>query len=161
MFNAASTIKVPLNMLYYDRFAQGTLSANQTIVLASSDIEEGAGRTTSDYAVGSSIPISYLQEQSIVNSDNTATNCLIKGLGGFSTFRSLLPQYSDVSLPSSFYSQNVITMNYMMDVMESLYQNQDHYAGLISLMKQASAGEYLQSSTRQFEIAQKYGLFGG
>lgn len=158
-WNAASTIKIPLNMIYYDRYATGTLSPNDTVVLTSNEVEEGAGRTLIDNKLNQHIPFSYLQEQSIVNSDNTATNLLIKGLGGFSTFRQELPQYSDAILPSSFYSQNVVTMEYMLDVMQHLYEHRDHYQELISYMKDASDGEYLKASTSQIPIAQKYGLY--
>lgn len=163
VFNAASTIKVPLSMLYFDRYESGEMNPQETIMLTSSDIEGGDGMTLDDYPLGSYIPYSYLQKQSIIFSDNTATNLLIKGLGGFTAFRNLLPDYntSNHSLPSSFYTQNVITMNYMLDVMHHLYANQDHYKTMIAMMKQASAGEYLQRSTDAFEIAQKYGLFEG
>lgn len=159
LFQAASTIKVPLNMLYYDRYEQGLMSPQQTLPLLSTDLEEGDGYTAIDYRLNQMIPYSYLQEQSIVYSDNTATNMLVRGLNGFNTFRSLLEAYASEKLPAEFYTQNVVNMRYMLDVMKTLVKHDDHYALLISQMKEASLGMYLQQSSDTFEIAQKYGMY--
>ncbi len=84
---------------------------------------------------------------------------LVRGLGGFGKFRDQLAQYSTQTLPREFYTQNVVTMNYMSDVMKKLFQDQKKYAKVISYMKNAAVGCFLQSSTDVFEIAQKYGQF--
>jgi len=158
LINAASTIKVPLNMLYEDAYAQQKMRPNQTISLRQSDIETGGGYTSQN-RLNTPLTYAYLQEQSIVFSDNTATNMLVRALGGFSAFRKQLAQYSDAKLPQAFYSQNVITAEYMADVMRTLYQESERYENLIAHMKSASKDEYLQASSDVFEIAQKYGSF--
>lgn len=160
MINAASTIKVPLNMLYEDAYAKKEMDSNQTISLIYSDIEPGGGMT-SEHKLNTPLTYAYLQEQSIVYSDNTATNMLVRALGGFFEFRKQITRYSDARLPESFYSQNVITAAYMSDVMHTLYQQSDRYHHLIEHMKQASEGEYLQASCEAFEVAQKYGSYDG
>lgn len=157
LFYAASIVKVPLNMVFEDRYANGEMHPQDTIALLSSDIESGAGNTLKDYKINERVPYAYLQEQSIVYSDNTATNTLVRALGGFSQYRHLIAAYSDHNLPNTFYTQNVVSMNYMLDVMKHLYKHADRYQDLIAYMKAASEGEYLQSSTDMFEIAQKYG----
>ena len=157
MFYAASIIKVPLNMLLEDRYANEEMNPQDTIKLLSADVESGAGNTLKQYKVNDQIPYSYLQEQSIVYSDNTATNALVRGLGGFTKFRQLLTSYSEQKLPNNFYTQNVVSMRYMLEVMMHLYEQRSHYDTLIGYMKQANGGEYLQASTDMFEIAQKYG----
>lgn len=159
LFNAASTIKVPLNMLYYDRLAQKEISETASYVLTAADIEEGDGETILKYKVKQAVPLTFLQEQSIVNSDNTATNMLIRGLKGFHTFRKLLCTYDEQTYPSRFYTENVVNMQYMLSVLKQLYEHQDTYQVLIENMKHASEGLYLQKSTKDFEIAQKYGLY--
>lgn len=158
LINAASTIKVPLNMLYEDAYATEKMQPNQTIALYKNDIEAGGGHTA-EHKLNSALTYAYLQEQSIVYSDNTATNMLVRALGGFREFRKQLTQYSDVELPQAFYTQNVITAKYMLDVMHHLFEEQEHYQSLITDMKSASKGEYLQASSDVFEIAQKYGFF--
>ena len=158
LINAASTIKVPLNMLYEDAYAKQKMRPDQTISLRQSDIEAGGGYTSQN-RLNTPLTYAYLQEQSIVFSDNTATNMLVRALGGFSVFRKQLAQYSDAKLPQAFYSQNVITAEYMADVMRTLYQGRERYENLTVHMKSASKDEYLQASTDVFEVAQKYGSF--
>ena len=80
-FTAASTVKVPVAMLYYDKIKNGELTLESKLQYTSDDYEAGGGTTASTYKVGSYIPISFLLEQSIINSDNTAVNILIDGIG--------------------------------------------------------------------------------
>lgn len=159
LVNAASTIKVPLNMLYEDAYVEGTKKAEDTIIFIKSDIEVGDGDTQKKHRTGDAISYAYLQKQSIEKSDNTATNMLVRGLGGFYKFREQLVQYTTKALPKEFYRQNVVTMDYMHDVMKTLYQNQKKYAKIIGYMKNAAVGSFLQESTDVFEIAQKYGQY--
>ena len=77
-FTAASTIKVPLAIVYYDKINAGEISKDTTLLYNAEDYEEGSGATSSRYKPGNYIPVSYLLEQMIVNSDNTATQILKK-----------------------------------------------------------------------------------
>lgn len=156
-FYAASIVKVPLNMVFEDRYVSGEMHPQDTIALLSGDVESGAGNTLRDYKINERVPYAYLQEQCIVNSDNTATNTLVRALGGFGKYRHLIAAYSEHDLPANFALENVISMNYMLDVMKHLYRHADRYQTLIDHMKQASVGEFLQASSDMFEIAQKYG----
>lgn len=159
--NAASTIKVPLNMLYEDAYAQKTMDPQDRIIFIPSDMEVGGGELLQKHRPQEALTYAYLQEQSLEYSDNTATNMLVRGLGGFSRFRQLLKQYSTAKLPAEFDTQNVVTMNYMGDVMKKLYQQRNHYAKIIEYMKHAAEGEFLKASTDVFTIAQKYGQYQG
>ena len=129
-------------------------------IIYKNDIEAGDGHTD-EHKLNTPLSYEYLQQQSIVYSDNTATNMLVRALGGFYSFRKRLAEYSNETLPAAFYSQNIITAEYMNTVMKRLYQQRDRYHTLIDHMKQATPGEYLQASSDAFEIAQKYGLFEG
>lgn len=158
-FNAASTIKLPMNMLYYDAFHDGIRKKEDTIALWKQDMEPGGGFTSSKHKINEKISVDYLLEQSIVYSDNTASNMLIRNLGGFYKFRKQLEQYAAHPLSKDFYYQNVVTMDYMSQVMKRLYNDQERYQELIEHMLQASEGEYLKQSSDIFPIAQKYGSF--
>ncbi len=158
-FNAASIIKLPMNMLYYDAFKNGTQKKEDTITLLKQDIEPGGGFTSIKHKINEKISVNYLLEQSIVYSDNTASNMLIRNLGGFYKFRKLLEQYTSNKLAKDFYYQNVVTMEYMREVMKHLYNDKENYQELIEHMKQANEGEYLKQSSDVFPIAQKYGSF--
>lgn len=159
VFLAASTIKVPLNMVYYDKIKDSEISKKMQYILLQLDIEGEIDRTINDYRVNDAIPLPYLLEQSIINSDNTATNVLIRNLGTFKQYREAISQYSNAKLPVNFTSENVLTPNYMLDVITYLYEHEDDYSNLIDDMKQANPGMYLRSSSDAFEIAQKYGLY--
>lgn len=159
-FTAASTIKVPVAMVYYDKIADGELDLSDTLLYNRDDYEEGDGSTAADYSVGERIPLSYLLEQTIVNSDNTALNILIHNIG-YEKCKEELTKYSDVELVETFYSSNVANASYYYDVLQYLYQNADKYSELIEYMKVSSDGGYLKSNLPQYEVAHKYGSYNG
>ena len=159
-FTAASTIKVPVAMLYYDKIADGELNLSDTLLYNSDDYEVGDGSTAADYSVGERIPISYLLEQTIVNSDNTALNILVNSIG-YQKCKEELTKYSDIELIEDFYSSNVANVSYYYDVLQYLYQNADKYSELIEYMKISSGGEYLKANIPQYEVAHKYGSYDG
>ena len=159
-FTAASTIKVPAAMLYYDKIADGELNSSDTLIYNSDDYEAGDGSTAADYSVGERIPISYLLEQTIVNSDNTALNILVNSIG-YQKCKEELTKYSEEEVKEDFYSSNVANVSYYYDVLQYLYQNADKYSELIEYMKISSGGGYLKVNLPQYEVAHKYGSYDG
>ena len=159
-FTAASTVKVPVAMLYYDKIKNGELTLESKLQYTSDDYEAGGGTTTSTYKVGSYIPISFLLEQSIINSDNTAVNILIDGIG-YRKCRQQIAQYSDNEFIDDFYSSNLTTAAFGYDVINHLYQNQEDYEELIGYMKKSSFGAYLKKYITEYDVAHKYGSYAG
>ena len=159
-FTAASTIKVPVAMLYYDKIADGELNLSDTLIYNSDDYEAGDGSTAADYSVGERIPISYLLEQTIVKSDNTALNILVNSIG-YQKCKEELTKYSEEEVKEDFYSSNVANVSYYYDVLQYLYQNADKYSELIEYMKISSGGGYLKANLPQYEVAHKYGSYDG
>lgn len=159
-FTAASTIKVPVSMLYYDKIAEGELTLEDTLLYNKGDYEAGGGTTAAYYSVGERVPLSHLLEQTIVNSDNTALNILIGNIG-YRKCKEELTKYSDIELPEDFYTSNVASGSYYYDVLQYLYQNSDKYSGLIEYMKKSSGGEYLKAKLPQYDVAHKYGSYNG
>lgn len=157
-FKAASTIKVPVAMLYYDKIANEEIKKEDQLTYNKDDYEEGNGLTSAKYNVGDKIPISFLLEQSIINSDNTANNILINNLG-YEEYRKQIAKYSQENLIEEFYDENIETPAYCLDVLEYLYQNSEKYTELIELMKKSSGGQYLKQNISQYEIAHKYGSY--
>jgi len=161
-FTAASTIKVPLAIVYYDKINAGEISKDTTLLYNAEDYEEGSGATSSRYKPGNYIPVSYLLEQMIVNSDNTATQILKKGLGEKDTaYRNFITKYANRTLKSDFYIENVITPGYGYDVIKYLWTYQENYTELIEYMKKSSGGGYLKKGITTCEIAHKYGSYEG
>lgn len=160
-FTAASTIKVPLAMVYYDKINNGDLTYDTEFQYKSWQYEAGTGETDSNYQAGDSIPLSFLLEQMIVNSDNTATNILKEGLGGEKAYRILIKQYTQKELPEEFNENNLTSAGFSCDVLKKLYENKDKYKDLIEFMKRSSGGGYLKREVPNVEIAHKYGSFEG
>lgn len=160
-FTAASTIKVPLAMIYYDKINNGDLNSDSTFQYLAENYEAGSGTIAALYKVGEYVPLPYLLEQMIVNSDNTATNILKTGLGGEKAYRILIKQYTKQELPAEFNEQNITSANYSLDIIKKLYENQEKYKTLIEFMKKSSGGGYLKKNITTCEIAHKYGSYEG
>lgn len=159
-FTAASTIKMPIAMLYYDKIKNEELSLDDTIIYTSNCYEAGAGTTASTYSVGSRIPISFLLEQSIVNSDNTAINILINNLG-YKNCKTQISKYASVELPEEFLDSNIICAKYAYDIVDYLYNNRENYTELLEYLKQSSNMEYLKKYITDYDVAHKYGSYNG
>jgi beta-lactamase class A len=77
---AASTIKVPVMVEVFKRLAHGDFDLNRTVTLQQSDKDWGWG-DLSDARKGSKYTVSRLLTLMITESDNTATNMLIRLVG--------------------------------------------------------------------------------
>lgn len=157
-FTAASTIKVPIAMYYYDMINSNKLTYTSTLLYSSDCYEAGSGTTASTYSAGQKIPVNFLLEQSIVNSDNTAVNILIKNLG-YKQCRTDISKYTDETLPDAFYSNNITSAAYAYDVINYLYEHLDSYTELIENMKKSSMGLYLKKYIADYDVAHKYGSY--
>ncbi len=160
LFTAASTIKVPLAMIYYDKINNNDLRLDDTFKYKSSQYEAGAGSTAVNYKPGNEIELSFLLEQMIVESDNTATNILRDNLGGEKAYRILIKQYTSRDFPEEFNENNLTSAGFGLDIMKRLYINQDKYSQLLELMKKSSGGGYLKRDVN-CQVAHKYGSFEG
>lgn len=157
---AASTIKLPLNMIYYDLIEDGEYQEDSLLYYSSSMQEAGAGYTASEYAVNSYIPLSYLLHQSIVYSDNTAANVLIQELG-FQNFRSMTASYVAQEYPEIFYTDNLVNGKLLAACLKQLYEHADHYETLLNDMKDAMPNDYFNTYLQNVDIAHKYGSYNG
>lgn len=159
-FTGASTIKMPIAMVYYDEINKGTLSIDGTLNYKEGCYEDGNGSTAARYKVGEQVPIQYLLEQSIVNSDNTANNILIEN-AGYKETKYKIARYAETELPEEFYSQNMTSAQYGYDVVSYLYEHQTEYEELIGLLKRSSGGQYLKKYIKEYDVAHKYGSYNG
>ena len=76
----ASTVKVPVAIAILRRVDEGSLSLDTTVRLMESDYVDGAGPTNS-HAPGTELSVSYLMDQMLIHSDNTASDLLISLVG--------------------------------------------------------------------------------
>lgn len=156
-FIAASIYKLPLAMLYYDKVNEGEYTLDSTFTY-SGYMHEDAGVISSDYGIGSQVPLSDLLNDLIIYSDNDAGHILYENLGGWKEFKEAMTKYTD-SISENYYTMdNVTTANTMNDVVTYLYDHKEDYKGLIKNMEEAEPGEYLDRDT-QLSMPQKYGMY--
>lgn len=156
-FIAASIYKLPLAMLYYDKVNEGEHTLDSTFTY-SGYMHEDAGVISSDYGIGSQVPLSDLLNDLIIYSDNDAGHILYENLGGWKEYKEAMTKYTD-SISENYYTMdNVTTANTMNDVVTYLYDYKEDYKGLIKNMEEAEPGEYLDRDT-QLSMPQKYGMY--
>lgn len=156
-FIAASIYKLPLAMLYYDKVNEGEYTLDSTLTY-SGYMHEDAGVISSDYGIGSQVPLSDLLNDLIIYSDNDAGHILYENLGGWKEYKEAMTKYTD-SISENYYTMdNVTTANTMNDVVTYLYDHKEDYKGLIKNMEEAEPGEYLDRDT-QLSMPQKYGMY--
>lgn len=156
-FIAASIYKLPLAMLYYDKVNEGEYTLDSTFTY-SGYMHEDAGVISSDYGIGSQVPLSDLLNDLIIYSDNDAGHILYENLGGWKEYKEAMTKYTD-SISENYYTMdNVTTANTMNDVVTYLYDHKEDYKGLIKNMEEAEPGEYLDRDT-QLSVPQKYGMY--
>lgn len=156
-FIAASIYKLPLAMLYYDKVNEGKYTLDSTFTY-SGYMHEDAGVISSDYGIGSQVPLSDLLNDLIIYSDNDAGHILYENLGGWKEYKEAMTKYTD-SISENYYTMdNVTTANTMNDVVTYLYDHKEDYKGLIKNMEEAEPGEYLDRDT-QLSMPQKYGMY--
>lgn len=156
-FIAASIYKLPLAMLYYDKVNEGEYTLDSTFTY-SGYMHEDAGVISSDYGIGSQVPLSDLLNDLIIYSDNDAGHILYENLGGWKEYKEAMTKYTD-SISENYYTMdNVTTANTMNDVVTYLYDHKEDYKGLIKNMEEAEPSEYLDRDT-QLSMPQKYGMY--
>lgn len=156
-FIAASIYKLPSAMLYYDKVNEGEYTLDSTFTY-SGYMHEDAGVISSDYGIGSQVPLSDLLNDLIIYSDNDAGHILYENLGGWKEYKEAMTKYTD-SISENYYTMdNVTTANTMNDVVTYLYDHKEDYKGLIKNMEEAEPGEYLDRDT-QLSMPQKYGMY--
>lgn len=157
-FIAASTYKVPLAMLWYDKIAQGRAQLSGTLPYGANCYEMG-GPIGDTYAPGSYISLQELLDAMIVYSDNTAGHILFESLGGWEQFKEDAAKYSTLQLNHQFFSnENYLSPNYCRDVMKYLYEHKETYLDLIQNMKKSKKGDYLDAKIN-VSMPQKYGEY--
>ncbi|TDK23047.1 serine hydrolase [Luteimonas aestuarii] len=76
----ASGVKVPIAIAVMRAIERGELALDTRVTLRESDFVDGAGGTNA-YRAGTRLRVSWLLEQMIVHSDNTASDVLIRTVG--------------------------------------------------------------------------------
>ena len=138
--NAASLYKLSLNMGLARKVAAGELQ--QT------DLVEG-------------MEISYIENRSLVYSDNKVSEALI---GYFSPFRSYrlmqaeIAGYPEEELDEAYFTSNSTSARFTLGVLQELWNHTEMYPNIVECMLEANPTEYFRRALNgQYTVAQKYG----
>ncbi|MCL2321016.1 MAG: class A beta-lactamase-related serine hydrolase [Oscillospiraceae bacterium] len=154
-FKPASTYKVPLNMLLYDKVFTNEININDTMNYYSGDYEDGAGELQGSDILYHPISLTTLSEYSIIYSDNIAANMLTRLLG-YDDVISYIERVSGIQMPNTDY----ITAQAMLSLLLKLYTNLDNnpfYDTLIGYMKNTIYHDRIDALIPQSIVAHKIG----
>lgn len=149
-FTAASTYKLPLMMLWYDKIKEGSASYSDTLLYTANmkeveDYENPTQPIVRKYRVGDSIPLENLLEAGALYSDNIAGHMLFENLGGYTAYKIMAADYSDSPQSKDFTdaSVNVLNPDYTMDLAYKLYHDQGTYDDLKYWLINTATGSFL------------------
>lgn len=136
---ACSMYKVPLNMYFTEKIYNGEMDWDTEIRgVKYSDIIDG----------------------SIIRSSNSKSELLIKEIGTYNEYRRAICRYMGVDpdkVDDKYYENNFFTAEQMIFCLQTLYENQEQFPGLIDHMLEAEPENYFNYHTQKYDIAHKYG----
>ena len=143
---AASTYKLPLNMYYY--------------------LQENAGNIDPNEAIGM-YTLSQAHYLSIVQSDNPSSETLMYALGSYDQYKDLMfetfgsQKYQEEGgIDPITYQDNDYPADFLMDVLQYLYHNQDQFQQLLSYMSDPDQSNGFDNDlTQQTTVYQKQGWY--
>ncbi|MDO4973133.1 MAG: hypothetical protein Q4E38_02870 [Eubacteriales bacterium] len=134
-----SVYKVPLNMIYCEKIANGEMQLDTPIF---------------------GIPYETLLRGTIIDSNNDYAKTLWDKLGSYRLYREMIAPYmgeDPQTVSWKFYENNFFTARQMITCLRTLYENPDRFPYLIDTMKEAEPNNYFHRDEHRFEVAHKYG----
>lgn len=162
---AASTIKLPLAVMYVDAIEEGYVDWDTEVTYTYADYEEGDGTITA--AVGSgtgqaAYTIEELMSDSLMHSDNTATQMLISYYNevyGSNAFKTNVANSVDVTIDDEFYDNNVISAE-LLSAYYNLLATDGTYQPIVDYLLNTSPDRLFTTYVNSSLMANKYGNYG-
>ena len=135
-----SVYKVPLNMIYCEKIANGEMSLGSEIF---------------------GIPYETLLRGTIIDSNNDYAKILWDKVGSYRLYRETIAPYmgeDPQTVSWKFYENNFFTPRQMLTCLRTLYDNPERFPYVIEIMKEAEPNNYFHRDEHRFEIAHKYGF---
>lgn len=156
-FVAASTIKVPINMLMYDMIQDKKININEKLKYEDSDYEDGAG-VLQGAELNNPIPIKTLSDYSLIYSDNIAINMLLRKVGKENRY-----DYIEKIVGHPIvHDGNNTTPQDSFRILQRLYLNPDnneYYSAMIETMKKTEYNDRIDKYIPKQIVAHKIGDF--
>jgi len=156
-FVAASTIKVPINMLMYDMIQEKKIDINEKLKYDKVDFEDGAGVLRGN-DLSKPIAIKTLSDLSIIYSDNIAINMILRKVGNENRYNYI---GKIVGHPVAHEGNNITPMD-SFKILERLYSNPNdnkYYNDIIKTMKNTEYHDRIDKYIPQEIVAHKIGDF--
>lgn len=158
-FAAASTVKVPMNMVLLDMVNQGKISLNETMRYNKSTDYEGGTGILQSKDLSKPIALKTLSEYSIIYSDNIATHMIMRKIN-----KNYMRDSFDKMLGhKTTRTGNVTTAKDSGTFLKLLYNNPNknpYYSELINYMKRTSFHDRIDKYIPQNITAHKIGNYG-
>lgn len=157
-YNAASTVKVQMNMVLFDMIKEGKLNIKQTVKYNSSTDYEGGTGILQGKDKTKPFDLQTLSDYSIIYSDNIATRMIIRTIG-----RSEMKKRFGIKVGHTVPTENTVTPNEELTFLKQLYENKDnneYYTRLIGIMKETSFHDRLDKYVPKEIVAHKIGNYG-
>jgi beta-lactamase class A len=154
-FVAASTIKVPINMLMFDMIADKKIDINEKLQYIEVDYEDGAGILQGS-DLSNPISIKTLSEYSIIYSDNIAINMLLRKVGNENRYNFI----EETVGHAIEHEGNYTTPKDSFKILERLYTNPDknkYYNDIIETMKKTEFHDRINKYIPKEIVAHKIG----
>ena len=135
-----SVYKVPLNMIYCEKIANGEMSLGSEIF---------------------GIPYETLLRGTIIDSNNDYAKILWDKVGSYRLYREMIAPYmgeDPQTVSWKFYENNFFTPRQMLTCLRTLYDNPERFPYVIETMKEAEPNNYFHRDEHRFEVAHKYGF---
>lgn len=162
---AASTIKVPLAVLFVDAIEAGDMSWDTAVTYTYANYEEGDGTVTAGVSNGTgkfSYTIEELIGEALMHSDNTATNMLISYYNtyyGTGAFKNNVAAIEGVdTIDQAMYSDNVLSAK-LLSAYYDLIASNEEYQPLVEFLLNTSPDRLFTTYVKSSLMANKYGNY--
>lgn len=152
-FTAASTYKLHLNILIYNKINNGIFNENTVLSMRNYQNKPG-NRYINFKQYYQDTNIIKVLDDSIITSDNTAAFLLYHTLGGWNSYRN---EYFNFFNIENRMLQNETTVNNELIVLKYLYEHQDEYSHLITSLKNTIYHDRLDKYIPNEIVAHKIG----
>lgn len=141
-YYSASLYKVPLMMILAEKEFKGELTANSEI---------------------NGMTLREIEKEVLTYSNNSVAYSTMLSIAEPSECRKMFLRFANQPedyYTWDFYGGSFFTARFMTEVMMNLYQNSEHFPGIIEQMKDAQPGHYFGLKIGEMvDIAQKYGSY--
>ena len=135
-----SVYKVPLNMVYCERIANGEMTLSTPVF---------------------GIEYETLMRGTIIDSNNDFAYTLWNAIGSYRYYRQLIAPYMGEdpdTVDVTFYENNLFTAREMITCLRNLYENPDRFPYILDTMLEAEPTNYFRRDEHRYPIAHKYGF---